>query len=208
MTMAVRTAFPLALLLLAGACARSEDASVVADTNGQTTAVERVRTPEQDDNEVALGEWRDSLQDDAAALEFGPAGAPPLFSLRCDGRRGTLLQRHGAALTGDLPTMLITVGSDTRRFAVTSTGGTIPMLRATLTSGDPFRQTLTAADSPITIRIGDSPPLVLPPGDQIGAFLTACASGETAGAAADEAGNAAAPEANGAEAATNGAATQ
>ncbi len=203
-----RTVLPYALLLLATACARSEDASQVADVNGVTTAVERVRTPEQDDNEVALGEWRDSLQDEFAALEFGPAGAPPVFSLRCDGRRGAFLQRHGTPLTGDLPTMLVTIGSETRRLAVVSAGGTIPMLRATLTSGDPFRQVLIAAAAPITVRIGDTPPLVLPPDEQIGAFLTRCASAETRGAAADEAGNTAAPEANGAEAATNGAATR
>ena len=203
-----RTPFPLALLLLATACARSEDASQVADVNGVTTAVERVRAPERDDNEVALGEWRESLQDEFAALEFGPAGAQPVFSLRCDGRRGAFLQRHGTPLTGDLPTMLVTIGSETRRFAVTSAGGTIPMLRATLTSGDPFRQVLTAAAAPITIRIGDTPPLVLPASEQIGAFLTRCTSAEAGSGAADTTANEAAPGANGADAATNGAAGQ
>lgn len=204
-----RLAPVLALILLAGACARSEDASVVADSNGVTTAVERVRAPEADDNEVALGEWRESLQDEAAALEFGPTGAPPVFSLRCDGRRGAWLQRHGTAPTGDLPTMLLTVGSETRRFAVTSAGGSIPMLRATLTSGDPFRQTLAAASEPITIRVGDTPPLTLPQSELIGAFLTRCTSaqGGAADSTADGAGNQAA-EANGAEAATNGAAAR
>lgn len=203
-----RTALPLALILLAGACARSEDASVVADINGQTTAVERVRTPEADDNEVALGDWRDSLQDEFAALEFGPAGAPPLFSLRCDGRRGAFLQRHGAALSGDLPTMLVTIGSETRRFAVTSMGGSIPMLRAALTQGDPFRQTMAAATVPITVRIGDSPPLVLPPGPQIGAFLEGCASSVARGAVAADAAENSVAEANGAASATNGVAAQ
>lgn len=203
-----RPLLSLALILLAGACARSEDASVVADINGQTTAVERVRTPEADDDEVALGEWRDSLQDDFAALEFGPAGAPPLFSLRCDGRRGAFLQRHGAALSGDLPTMLVTIGSETRRFAVTSTGGSIPMLRAALTQGDPFRQTLAGASEPITIRIGDSPPLVLPPGPQIRTFLERCTSAEARGAAAADAAENGAAEANGAAPATNGVAAQ
>lgn len=203
-----RPLFPCALLLLAAACARSEDASQVADVNGVTTAVERVRAPEQDDNEVALGEWRESLQDEFTALEFGPAGAQPVFSLRCDGRRGAFLQRHGTPLTGDLPTMLVTIGSETRRFAVTSAGGTIPMLRATLTSGDPFRQVLTAAAAPITVRVGDTPPLVLPPSEQIGAFLTRCTSDEARGTTADAAGSEPAPEANGAEAAMNGAAAR
>jgi hypothetical protein len=199
----VRTTLPLALLLLAAACARSEDASVVADRNGITTSVERVRAPEADDDELAIGEWREALQDDYAALEFGPAGATPLFSMRCDGRRGAFLQRHGTPSTGDLPTMLVTIGSETRRFAVTSAGGTIPMLRATLTSGDPFRQTLSGASGRITVRIGDTPPLNLPPTEQIGAFLTGCTSAEARGAADNDAAtnetaaNSAAPAANG-----------
>ena len=54
------------------------------------------------------------------------AGAPPLFSLRCDARRGLLLQRHGPAPAGDLPVMLVSVGSETRRLAVTSGGGADP----------------------------------------------------------------------------------
>ncbi len=201
----VRIAFPIAFAILLAGCARSEDASVVADNNGVTASVERVRAPQLEEDEVALGAWRDSLQDEFAALEFGPEGAPPVFSLRCDGRRGAFLQRHGAVLAGDLPTMLVTVGSDTRRFAVTSAGGTIPMLRATLTQGDPFRQTLSTADSPIVIRIGDSPPLSLPHNERIGAFLDGCASpdGRPAPPAED-----APAEANSAEPAANGAAGQ
>jgi hypothetical protein len=198
-----RFALPITIAMLLAGCARSEDASVVADSNGVTASVERVRAPPLDDEEMALGTWRDSLQDEYAALEFGPEGAPPVFSLRCDGRRGAFLQRHGTTATGDLPTMLVTVGSDTRRFAVTSAGGTIPMLRATLTQGDPFRQTLAGADSPIVVRIGDSPPLVLPPSDRIAVFIDGCASPDGRAAPREEPApreaNSAAPAANGAE---------
>ena len=59
-----------------------------------------VRTGEGDEDELALGAWRAGLQDEQATLEFGPAGAPPVFSLRCDARRGMLLQRHGAVPLG------------------------------------------------------------------------------------------------------------
>ncbi len=203
----IRIAPPIALALLIAGCARSEDADVVADINGVTASVERVRATPLDEDEVALGAWQSSLQDEFAALEFGPDGAPPVFSLRCDGRRGAFLQRHDTALAGDLPTMLVTIGSETRRFAVTSSGGTVPMLRATLTSGDPFRQTLTTADSPIVVRIGDSPPLALPPSERIGAFLDGCASPDGRSAPREEAVEAPA-EANGAEVAANGAAAE
>ena len=168
----------LLVFLLAG-CARSEDASVVANSN-ELRGVEQVRTPEQDEEELALGAWRETPQDDGSLLEFGPTGAPPLFSLRCDARHSVFLQRHGAATAGDLPMMLITIGSETRRLAVTSAGGAIPMLRASLAPSDTMVRTLAGANSPIVIRIGDAPPLVLPPSPSIGAFLNRCETGETA----------------------------
>ncbi len=197
----IRQALPFALILLAG-CARSEEASFTPADNASGQAVERVRTPDTDEQELTLGEWRAGLQDEQPTLEFGPIGAAPLFSLRCDTRRGTLLQRHGAAPAGDLPVMLITVGSETKRLAVASAGGAIPMLRATLPSTDTFRSVLAGAASPIIVRIGDSPPLVLPPSPMIGTYATGCANGENQRRAESEtvgnqaaAANAAAPAA-------------
>ena len=180
-----RTASWLLLVLLAG-CARSEDSSVVASSN-DFNAVEQVRTSDADDEEVALGAWRDTLQDDFIALEFGPNGAPPLFSLRCDARHSVYLQRHGAVPSGDLPTMLVSVGSDTRRLAVTGGTGTVPMLRASLPPSDQMLDTLAGATTPIVIRVGDSVPLVLPPSPAIGTFLSRCQTGQTARSAPAEA---------------------
>jgi hypothetical protein len=174
----IRHALPFALVLLAG-CARSEEASFTPADNTSGQAVERVRTPDTDEEDLTLGQWRAGLQEEQDTLEFGPLGAQPLLSLRCDARRGTLIQRHGAApASGDLPVMLITVGSETRRLALASTGGAIPMLRATLAPTDTFRTVLSNAASPIIIRIGDSPPLVLPPSPLIGTYATGCANGE------------------------------
>jgi hypothetical protein len=200
----IRNTLPLALVLLAAACARSEDASSPpADAAGTSRSVAPIRTSQGDDQELALGEWRETLQDDARALEFGPVGAPPLFSLGCDARRGILLQRHGAALVGDLPVMLVSVGSETRRLAITNVGGAIPMLRSTLPPSEPLTDRLAEATTPITIRIGDAAPLVLPPSPAIAAFLSDCAGEE--GSAAEGAN--ASGDANAAEPAaeTNGA---
>jgi hypothetical protein len=174
--MIIRNALPFALVLLA-ACARSEEANLMpADANGSTRIAETVR-PERDDQEPALGAWRETLQDEARAIEFGPAGAPPLFSIRCDARRGVLLQRHGIEAAGDLPVMLVSVGSETRRLAVTSGEGPLPMLRATLNASDVLVAGLSRAAAPIAVRIGDSPPLILPPSPLIGAYITQCTSG-------------------------------
>lgn len=173
--MAARRAALFAFLLLA-ACARSEDANVLAEDNDEARTVEHVRTPEEDDGGVALGEWRASVQDDANVLEFGPAGATPVFSLRCDGRRGLFLQRHGAAPTGDLPMMMLTMGSETRRLAVVSVGGATPLLRAAIIPQDPLVGQLARNTGPLVVRVGDSPPLVLPASPSITTYVNGCAN--------------------------------
>lgn len=194
-------ALPAALLLLA-ACARSEEASLVPPESDEGyNAVERVRTPERDDQEVAIGEWRRTLQEEQLAVEFGPVGATPLFSMRCEDRRGLLLQRHGTVPVGDLPMMMVQVGSEARRLAVTPAGGSVPMLRSSLAPSDELMSTLAEAQAPITIRIGDAVPLIMPPDPAIGAFVEECRSGQVAPAApadaaepvVEPAGNAAEP---------------
>jgi hypothetical protein len=189
-----RTAALLSLILL-GACARSEEARM--DPNDANQAGQRVETvrPDRDDDEVALGAWREGLQEEQRVLEFGPTGAPPLFSLRCDARRGVLLQRHGLVPSGDLPVMRVSVGNEARQLAVTGTSGPNPMLRVALSGSDSLLAALGRATAPFTIRVGDSAPLNLPPSPLIATYVAGCASGEaTRPAAAD--GNSAAPAAN------------
>jgi hypothetical protein len=170
-----RPALLSAFVLLAG-CARSEEAA-----NSQ---IENMRPPaintalDGDEDELAVGTWQTGVQDDQPVLEFGPAGSPVLFSIGCDARRNLLLQRPGGAPAGDLPNMLVTVGSETRRFAVASSGGMVPILRGTLAPNDPFRNALINAATRIEVRIGDTQPLVMPPNPALAAYAERCASGE------------------------------
>ena len=187
----VRSALPFAFVLLAG-CARTEDANLLpVDANAGRIA-EQVR-PEHSDAEPALGAWRDTIQDTQRALEFGPQGAPPLFSLACDERRGLILQRHGLQPAGDLPVMLVSVGSETRRLAVTGGDGPEPMLRGALSPSDQLADSLSQASGPIVIRIGETPPLILPPSPMIGTYVSQCEHGTVAGAAPAATSNMAAP---------------
>jgi hypothetical protein len=187
----IRRVLPILIVLLAG-CARSEDASLVpSGGNDSARTVETVR-PERDDEEPALGEWRATLQDEQRAIEFGPRGAPPLFSIVCDARRGLLLQRHGLEPAGDLPVMLVSVGSETRRLAVTGGEGPIPMLRASLNGSDTLVAALSRTTTPIAIRIGDAAPLILPASPMIGLYIGECQSGTLPASRADANANAAA----------------
>lgn len=179
----LRLALP-ALLLVAG-CARSEEANFVSNDTEAARMVETVNSSDSDDQEVAIGAWRSSVLGDQPTLEFGPSGAPALFSLACNPRRDLMLQRHGAAPSGDLPAMLVTIGSETRRLALTSTTGPLPMLRSTLQPSDPFLAILTGASVPIIVRIGDTPPLVLPPSPMIADYVSQCTNGAAAGPVAE-----------------------
>jgi len=183
---------PLFALLLVAGCARSEEASLVPpDSNQGYNQVGSVGTPEADDREPAIGQWRASLQEDVQALEFGPMGTEPLFSLLCSGNRRVLLQRHGGAPAGPLPAMLVEKGQLNQRLPVTAAGGTIPLLRAELPLDSPFAQAIAGGTDPLMVRLDDGAPLILPPSPLIGDYLRSCATAGPlpAGSGASAAGN-------------------
>ena len=174
-----------AVVLLAG-CARSEEARYSQINNVPVPSLNTIDQGE--DDELAVGTWQNGLEGEQPVLEFGPVGAASPFSLGCDERRNLLLLWPGAPPEGDLPNMLVTVGSETRQFAVVSAGGSNPMLRATLRANDPFMRVLTGATARIVVRIGDAPPLVMPANPAIAAYAQRCANGEV-GAAVPAIGN-------------------
>jgi hypothetical protein len=171
----LRSSLCSALLLLAG-CARSEEAHYSQSDNTQLPALNNVDLGEED--ELSIGTWQTGLQDAQPVLEFGPVGATARFSFSCDARRNLVLQWPGAAPNGDLPRMLVTIGSETRQFPLASAGTATPMLRATLPTNDPFMRVLSGAAARIFVRIGDAQPLVMPPSPAIGAYARQCANGE------------------------------
>ncbi|WP_166038912.1 hypothetical protein [Sphingosinicella sp. YJ22] len=196
--MRVAFASSLCLALLLAACARSEEASMVPPEGNQGyNRVGQVRTPEQDDREPAIGQWRAALQDERQALEFGPMGTEPLFSLMCAPQGGgVLLQRHGATSTaGAQQAMQVTIGDVTERLPVSSGVGTIPMQRGEAAPTSRTFGLLVASAQPIVIRLDDGSPLILPHSPLVGDYLRACgrpqdtvqpgnaAIGNTAGAA-------------------------
>ena len=167
---------PLLILVLIAACARSEDASVIPG-NDSYNAVEQVRAGGGDEQEPALGEWRRALQQDQAALEFGPAGTAPLISVVCAERGGLMLQRAGAVAPGAAPMMSVTVGGHGRQLPVSAVPGATPVQRASIPAGDALLTELAGAQAPIALRFGDGTPLILPQSPLIGEFVRGCATG-------------------------------
>ena len=183
----LRLSLCFTLVLLAG-CARSEEARYAQVDNRPPPALNAVDQGEED--ELAVGTWQTALQEEQPVLEFGPVGATASFSFSCDARRNLLFQWPGAAPGGDLPNMLVTVGSETRRLAVSSAGtGGSPMLRGALATNDPFMRVLAGATTRIVVRVGDAPPLVMPQSPTIAAYAQQCASGAAQAASVPAAGN-------------------
>lgn len=193
----------VALLLAATACARSEDPNDVrADSNNAYNHTRRVAAPERDDQEQAIGQWRQSLQDSVPALEFGPMGAQPLLSLLCTGRQSVFVQRHGGAPAGPPPELRLAIAGQEARLPVTASGGAIPMLRADMALSHPVVQALAQGSPSLTIRLGDdAAPVIIPSSTIVGDYLRSCATAQPL-----PAGNAAAPAVNGAAPAANSAA--
>lgn len=166
---------PIFALLALAACARSEEASLIPpDSNSGYNQVGSVGIPEEDDREPAIGQWRASLQENVQALEFGPMGTEPLFSLLCSGNRAVHLQRHGGVPAGPLPDMEVERGQVNERLPVTVTGGAVPMLRAEVQLASPLAQAIAAQGEMLVITLGDTAPLILPPNPLIADYLRSC----------------------------------
>lgn len=199
---------PLLCLVLLAACARSEEASLVQPDSGEGyNRIGKVRSPDANDREPAIGQWRASLQEDRQALEFGPTGTEPLFSLLCTANRGVLLQRHGAVPAGTTPAMQVTVGDINERLPAAMAGGTIPMLRVELPQGNRLLGAIATSGEPVTIRLDDAAPLVMPPSPLVGDYIGSCGRAQPAPAGGNiaapvvptPAGNSAAPAGNAAQ---------
>lgn len=190
----------LTALAALAACADSEppDAVTVED-DGAYNLIDPVSADVASNAEPAIGEWARSMQEEKAALVFGPTGAEPLFSLRCDDREGILLNRHGLVEAGTAGMMTLHMGAASRQLAVNPVEGALPMLRSAVPANDPLLAQLSDYDGPVEVVVGDGAPLVLPPSAMIGQFIQSCATGETPPlvggepGAAEDAGNASAP---------------
>lgn len=166
----------LAALILLAACAKTEEASLVPPQEDDGyNMVDPVTAPLVAEGELALGEWASSMQEDQPALTFGPPATEPLFSLRCDGRQGLLLQRHGVIVGPGMNMMLVELAGNVRRLAVNPVDGPVPLLRAAVPASSELIGALAGASDRITVRIGTGEPLVMPPSPLLDEFIGRCA---------------------------------
>lgn len=171
----------LAAALALAACAKSEEASLVPpQEDGGYNLVDPVKAPLDQAGDLAVGEWVTTRQEDQPALAFGPPATEPLFSMRCDGGEGLVLQRHGVIAGPGLNMMRVTAGGEERRIAVNPVEGPLPLLRAAVPAEGDLIGDLTTVQGTIDVRIGDSEPLVMPASPLVGEFVRGCSADERA----------------------------
>ena len=183
----MRRLAPFAALLVLAACAESEPPDPTpADDDGAYNMIDPVTAQVTPDAAPAIGEWTRTLQEEQPALAFGPTGAEPLFSLRCDDREGVLLSRHGVVEAGTAGMMTVALGDDQHRLAVNPVEGPLPMLRAAVPANDALLSAVGDYKGQIEVVVGDGPPLVLPASSMIGDFIEGCQGGDVPPAAAGD----------------------
>ena len=147
--MIIRIALPFVLVLLAG-CARSEEANLMpADANGSTRD-RRDRAARARRRGAGARRLARDAPGRAARARIRPRRRAALVQHRAATRAAASCSSATASTpAGDLPVMLVSVGSETRRLAVTSGEGPLPMLRASLHASDVLVAGLSRAAAPI-----------------------------------------------------------
>ena len=179
-------AFTVALLL--AGCARTEEANQSqADQAGNLAA--QAGGPASEADSLTQGAWTVGSE---ASFE-GPSGAVELV-IRCDQRRGLIVQRPGLVPRGQLALVQLRTGGVVRRLAVTAPVGGSAGVEAVVPYNDQLIEPLMRFDEPLEVRFAGLDTLQLPPSWQVAGFVRDC---QNAGPVED--GNAASNTATNAE---------
>ena len=168
-----------AAVLLAG-CARTEEADESqADERANEAAQLNAAAGESDG--LTKGAWAVGSE---ASFE-GASGAIELV-IRCDQRRGLVIQRPGLVPRGQLALLQLRSGRVVRRLAVTAPVGGSAGIEAVVPYNDQLIEPLMRFDEPLEVRFAGLDTLQLPPSWQVAGFVRDCQN-----AAPVEVGNAA-----------------
>ena len=170
----------LSAVLLAG-CARTEPADQSQsdespDALAQSNAAQDVEPLDQ-------GEWTVGSE-----ASFEGASGNVLLVIRCDERRGLIVQRPGLVPRGQLALLQLRTGGVVRRLAVTASVSGTPRIEAVVPYNDQLIGPLMRFDQPLEVGFPGLETLHLPPSWKVAGFVRDCQS-----AGPEEQANAAAP---------------
>ena len=106
---------------------------------------------------AAPGDWRYAVEQGGSIARFGPAGAAPLLSVRCDTATHRIFITRSDGATGTALTIRTSFGAVQWPAEASTTG-----LVATRTSGDPALDQIAFSRGRFAVETPGAPPLVLP----------------------------------------------
>lgn len=173
-------ALPLALMLVLAltACAEAHapDPTPTED-GGPYNMIDPVPDPSATPASGALldqGSWTAGPAGAEPVLAFGAQGPEALLRLRCDGRRGLVIERVGVSSVGPAELMEIAVGSEVARLAVNRPAGTDSVVRAVVPYNHPLMKQLASDEGSVRIALGEATAVTVPLNQETKQFVLAC----------------------------------
>ena len=123
------------------------------------------------DGPVTPGDWSYARDANGSEARYGPGGASPLATLRCDlPNRRLFLSRAGAVATP----MTVRTTSLARQLPVGATGGEPAYVAAVLPASDPLLDAMAFSRGRFALEQAGQPPLVLPAWAEIARVIEDC----------------------------------
>jgi hypothetical protein len=157
----------LAAAVLLSGCARTEEAEERQADDTANQAQLNAAAGESDG--LTKGAWAVGSE---ASFE-GASGAVELV-IRCDQRRGLIIQRPGLVPRGQLALLQLRTGGVVRRLAVTAPIGGSAGIEAVVPYNDQLIEPLMRFDDPLEVRFAGLDTLQLPPSWQVAGFVRDC----------------------------------
>jgi hypothetical protein len=157
----------LAAAVLLSGCARTEEAEERQADETANQAQLNAAAGESDG--LTKGAWAVGSE---ASFE-GASGAVELV-IRCDQRRGLIIQRPGLVPRGQLALLQLRTGGVVRRLAVTAPIGGSAGIEAVVPYNDQLIEPLMRFDDPLEVRFAGLDTLQLPPSWQVAGFVRDC----------------------------------
>ena len=131
--------------------------------------------PPADWRDVAItpGTWSYRPESGGSSASFGPAGASPLLTLRCERPAGRVTLARAGAAESTVP-LTVTTTTGARAFSATPQAGAVPQLALALAPRDPLLDAMAFSRGRFMVEAPGLPTLYLPTWPEVARVVEDC----------------------------------